>query len=80
MKRRTPAQRRILDKVRAGARLTWFGCAGPELEGQVRPPQKRTVRALIAAGALEWQPYRNATQKGVGICDLQAAPLKGIGP
>jgi hypothetical protein len=65
-------QRRLLDRMSTGLRLGWFGDNGPELERHPFWPQKRTVRAMLAAGLLRWKPWENATQRAAGICFLEA--------
>ena len=67
MVRLTPAQHDVVEGMRAGHRLVWFGDAGPELEGRPLWPQPRTVRALLRRGVLEWGEPVNDTQLECGI-------------
>ena len=62
----TPTQRKLIDLMRSGRRLMWFGDNGPELEGFPFWPQKRTVRALIREGVLKWGEPLNAAQAECG--------------
>ena len=68
----TSAQQQVIDDLRAGRRLWWFGDNGPEMSGRPFWPQKRTVRAMLKSGLLRWKPYANATQRQCGICELEA--------
>ncbi len=68
--RLSATQRRLIRLMAAGRRLGWFGDNGPELAGTPFWPQKRTVRALIRLGLLEWCEYSNKTQREAGICQL----------
>lgn len=69
----TTTQQLILDDLRSGRRLFWFGDSGPEMSNRHRWPQKRTVRAMLRDGLLRWKPYANATQQECGICELEEA-------
>ena len=68
------AQQQVLDDLRNGRRLWWFGDNGPEMSGRPFWPQKRTVRAMLRDGLLRWKPYNNKTQEECGICELEAIP------
>lgn len=63
----TKVQKLLVERMRAGEALTWYGEHGPELDGHLHWPQKRTVRALLQAGVLYWLPYSNETQRAAGI-------------
>lgn len=67
----TIAQRKLIERMQAGHRLWWFGDNGPELIGCPFWPQKRTVRALLRAGVLQWKPPQNKAQAESGICELE---------
>lgn len=67
----TETQKRILDLLRAGHRLVWFGARGPEMSGFPAWPQKRTVRAMVRDGLLRWKPWANEAQKQCGIRELE---------
>ena len=71
MSRLTRAQQQVVDALRAGQRLMWFGDNGPEMEGRPFWPQKRTVRTLIERGVLRWKEYANDTHRECGICELE---------
>ena len=73
----TKTQKTLIDRMRAGRRLWWFGDNGPELERYPLWPQKRTVRALLAADALRWKPWDNPTQRQAGICELEVVEHNG---
>ena len=60
-------QKRIVEMLRAGKRLMWFGDNGPEMEGVPFWPQKRTVRAMIRDGVLMWGEPLNEMHKTCGI-------------
>jgi hypothetical protein len=67
-------QRRLLiERMKQGRRLFWFGDNGPELDGFPFWPDKKTVRGLLAEGILRWGEYLNETQKQCGICELVLA-------
>ena len=61
------ARLRLVELMRAGHRLMWWGDSGPELDGFPFWPQKRTVRSLIRDDVLEWAPANNRTQDECGI-------------
>jgi hypothetical protein len=61
------ARLRLVELMRAGHKLMWWGDNGPELDGFPNWPQKRTVRSLIRDGMLEWGPPNNSTQDKCGI-------------
>lgn len=67
----TPAQKRVVDELRAGSNLFWFGDYGPQMSGHNCWPQKRTVRAMIRDGVLRWKEYANESQRECGICELE---------
>jgi hypothetical protein len=73
----TKTQARLVDLMRDGGRLCWFGDNGPELTGHPFWPQMRTVRALLEAGVLRWKPYENDTQKECGIRELELIDFDG---
>ena len=69
----TRTQERLVSLMRKGHRLWWYGDNGPELEEFSFWPQKRTVRALLSQGILEWAEYANKNQREAGICEIQLA-------
>lgn len=65
------AQERVLNDLKSGCRLWWFGDSGPEMSDRSFWPQKRTVRAMLRDGLLAWRPYQNETQRECGIRELE---------
>ncbi len=63
--------KKLIQEMCAGAKLWWFGDAGPELSTRPFWPQKRTVLAALKAGLLRWRPFKNQTQLECGICELE---------
>lgn len=68
----TKTQAVLIEKMRGGLRLWWFGFAGPELEDHRFWPQARTVRSMLRAGVLRWKPWANSTQRNAAIRELEA--------
>ena len=60
------ARRRLVELMRGGRRLMWFGEL-PCLEGFRDWPQKRTVRSLVRDGMLKCGEPLNRTQSECGI-------------
>ena len=71
MTRLTRPQQQVVDGLRAGHSLMWFGDNGPEMEGRCFWPQRGTVRAMLRKGVLQWKEYANDTQRECGICGLE---------
>jgi hypothetical protein len=71
----TSAQRLVLERMRRGHALFWFGGNGPEMNGFPFWPQKATVRALLRRGLLRWGKSLNQSQADVGICPLELVPV-----
>jgi hypothetical protein len=68
----SPTQKQVLDDLRNGCRLWWFGDNGPEMTGKPFWPQKRTVRAMLRDGLLRWKPWASDADKKCGKCELEA--------
>lgn len=68
----TPTMQRVLDDLRDGRVLWWYGDDGPEMSGRPFWPQRRTVRAMLKRGLLRWKPWRNEGDKMAGVCELEA--------
>ena len=67
----TPTQKRVIADLRSGRRLIWWGDTGPEMSDRPFWPQKRTVRAMLRDGLLRWKPWKNETQRQLGIRELE---------
>ena len=61
------ARLRLVELMRRGYTLLWWGDNGPELDGFPFWPQRRTVRSLIRDGVLKRGPANNRTQDECGI-------------
>lgn len=73
--RRLPAaQQEVIDRLKNGEKLKWYGNAGPEISGRPLWPQKRTVETMLRKGLLIWGDYLNETQKQFGIRPLILPP------
>lgn len=72
----TKAQRTLVQRMKAGCTLMWYGDNGPELDDFPHWPQKRTVRALLKSGVLKWCDYLNQTHRECGIRGIVLADAK----
>jgi hypothetical protein len=63
----SPTQQRLIELMREGRRLMWWGDNGPELEGTPFWPQKSTVRSLIRREVLRMLPPLNTAHQVCGI-------------
>lgn len=75
----TKAQRLVVERMRAGHTLIWFGGNGPEMSGYALWPQRRTVQALLKSGHLRWGKPYNAVQETLGIIPLELTEAKHDG-
>lgn len=74
VRRRSPAMREVIERLKRGETLMWYGMAGPEISGRPFWPQARTVRAMLRDGLLVWGEWKNDTQKDCGIRALVLPP------
>ena len=72
------AMREVIERMKRGETLMWFGDNGPEISGRPMWPKKRTVRAMVSRGLLVWGEAFNETQRQCGIFPLLLAAVAKV--